>query len=400
MISFDIIEKLIAASDARPVTVNVEACLNAKHKDRACAKCLGCPTDAITLVEGTRVELNAQRCIECGLCAAVCPTRAFTASGANDGALLDSVASDAHIEFACPRATTTRTPNSTRVTPVNCLARLSSDLLVALAVEHESIWLNDAPCSKCPIGERTHPYIVALIDAAERLLAAWKRTDVLRLYSVAESQLIEPRAITRDAQSVVALSRRELFSFLRGNLGRAAGLVVAASMGTQPKPASANVKPVDRALTRLGAAYDAHIASERFATIAVAASCTACGLCAKRVACPANAIEFRTDAGYFVLGFHARRCLGVDCGLCQLICPVDAIELTPGVSAQALFATSAQTLRSGALTLCNKCYTPFALEPGMLTCPMCRAAEAKRNTLLNDLFKKKFAADNQDQNLS
>ncbi len=394
MISFDIIEKLIAASDARPVTVNAEACLNAKHKDRACAKCLGCPTDAITLVEGTRVELNAQRCIECGLCAAVCPTRAFTASGANDGTLLDGVASDARIEFACPRATTTRTQNIARVTPVNCLARLSSDLLVALAAEHESIWLNDAPCSKCPIDERTHPHIVALIDAAERLLAAWKRTDVLRLYSVAESQLIEPRAITRGAQSVAALSRRELFSFLRGNLGRAAGLVVAASMGNQPKPASAHVKPVDRALTKLGAAHDEHIATERFATIAVAASCTACGLCAK--ICPANAIEFRSDGGYFVLGFFARRCLGVDCGLCQLICPVDAIELTPGVAAHALSAPATQTLRSGALTLCNKCYTPFALEPGMLTCPMCRAAEAKRNTLLNDLFKKKFAADNRD----
>jgi NAD-dependent dihydropyrimidine dehydrogenase PreA subunit len=387
MLNLDIIQNLIASNDAQPVQVNPARCLNARHKARQCEKCLACPTDAISLISGARVELDARRCVECGLCASVCPAHAFTPNGSSDDAILDAVAEYSNIEFACKRAVETRVPNAERVMTLACLARLSSDLLIAAAAEHANVWLNDSLCAECPLGKRAHPQIVALIDAAKHLLAAWNREQIIKPYTDAE--LASPRRLTRARASGAEMSRREMFSFFRDHVGRAAGMVVAASLGRArvAKPqAAAETQSLERALMKLGKPLSEYIADTRFATIEVAASCTACRVCA--ILCPTRAIEYRETEGYFVLAFHARACLGAECGLCQIACQANALKLTPGAARDALESREEHILRAGALTICGKCQTPFATEPGEINCPMCRAAEAKYKMLMKDILNK------------
>lgn len=367
--------------------VDPARCLNARHKARKCDKCLACPTDAITLAGGTRVELDARRCVECGLCAAVCPSHAFTPNGSNDDTILDAVAEYANIEFVCKRATETRAPNIERVMTVACLARLSSDLLIAAAAEHSSVWLNDSLCAECPIGKRTHPQIVALIDAARHLLAAWNRDQTIKHYT--GEVLASPRPLTRAGASGAEMSRREMFSFFRDNIGRAAGMVVAASLGSTNAAKTheaGETQPLERALAKLGKPPGEYVAAARFATIEVAASCTACRVCA--IMCPTRAIEYRETGGYFVLAFTTRACLGAECGLCQIVCQVNAVKLAPGVTRDALDSREERVLRAGSLTICGKCQVPFATEPGEINCPLCRATEAKYKTLMRDILKK------------
>lgn len=380
-------EKMIAASNARPVHANAAACLNAKHKDRHCDVCLACPTDAIRL-NGLQVELDAARCVECGLCAAVCPTGVFTTNGASDDAILNAAASFANIEFACPQTKqgdAARAPNIEGVQSIACLARLSPEFLAALAAEHNSVWLNDSPCAECPMGARAHRHILAARDATKRLLAAWNRSNAVHCYTDPGAELGESRRVPCLSNERKPMSRRDFFLFFSGNVGRAAGAAATGVSNTPFSSAALQDKPLARALTKLGAPQTEFVASERFATIHVAEACTACGLCAK--ICPTHAMQFRTDGGYFVLAVQPRICLGAACNLCELICPVDASTLTPGVARDALMTNEPQTLRSGALTVCGKCYTPFAIEPGQLLCPMCRDAEAKRDALVYDLFK-------------
>lgn len=391
MLNLDVIEKLIAAHDAAPVRVNAAACLNAKHKARKCRECLVCPTDAIRL-NGAHVAPDAARCVECGLCASVCPTAVFTVQE-SAVALLDAVAPYAHIEFACPHKPdlgTTRAPHVEGVQSVKCLARLSSELLVALAAEHAHVWLDDSPCAKCPIGARAHPYILAARDAAKRLLAAWHRDDTLRCYTDPDAGLSAyARRVPRVRAKNQALSRREFFSFFTRNAGYVVSTAVATALGNPPEASPSAAEsvehPLARALTKLGTPQTEHIASERLATIQVAASCTACGVCAK--ICPTRAMQFRTDARYYVLAVQPHTCLGTACNLCQLICPVDALTLTAGVAASALATREPQTLRSGALTVCSRCYASFAMEPGQVLCPICRASERRQHSLALDLFQ-------------
>jgi ferredoxin len=384
VLNLDALEKLLGSDDA-PIRLNGALCINLRHKERACAKCVACPTDAITIT-GTRVEFDANKCVACGLCAAVCPTNAFTTQQ-TDGAILDAFGDAAPIEFACKRASGTRAPNVAGVMTLTCLARMSPDLLTALGAEHARVWLNDAPCAACPIGARTHPQIVAMVDAATHLLAAWNRGDALKRYTESETELIETRALQRAGDAEI--SRREMFSFFKSNLGRAAGLVVAASLGDATKSnASAPVNTMERARARLGAPTSEYVASARFATLEVAAYCTACGLCAK--ICPSKAIEFRSKEGYFVLGFEPPKCIGVECSLCKMICPAHAITLSPGATREDVNARDQKVLRAGSLTVCVKCFTPFATEPGESFCPACRAIEANAKTLANELFKKRI----------
>jgi len=64
--------------------------------------------------------------------------------------------------------------------------------------------------------------------------------------------------------------------------------------------------------------------------------------------------------------------------------------LSPGATREDVNARDQKVLRAGSLTVCVKCFTPFATEPGESFCPMCRAAEADAKTLANELFKKRI----------
>ncbi len=391
MLPLDLIAKLTAATSAEPVRVTATACLNTQHKDRRCTLCLACPTNAIQLHD-TQVAFDETRCVECGLCAAVCPTRVF-APRENDAAILNAVVSYASLEFACARKTElgfTRAPEVSAVRQVNCLARLAPEVLIGLAVEHPTIWLNDTPCAQCPIGS-AHTQIVAARDAANRVLVAWERSAV-HCYSDAGGAaplLGEPRRVPRAIGKTEQVSRREFFSMFSRNLGRAAGTVVASALGTRPTDeadtAISTRQFLARATAKLGAPKMARVPSERFATVQVSAACYACGLCAK--ICPTHALEFRVDTGYYVLAAQTRDCLGEACGLCKLFCSVKAITLTPGIAAESLHARDATHLRAGDLTVCGKCTQPFAVEPGEILCPPCRAERRNRAALMDEIRK-------------
>lgn len=381
--NFETLEKLLGAYEQAPIRVESTRCLNLRHKARACDACHACPADAIRFDDRAPVALDETKCVACGLCVSVCPSSAFSATP-NDSAILDTLAAYPHVEFACKRAKQTRAPQIERVMTLTCLARLSGDLLFALGAEHSRVWLNDAPCVECPIGARTHPHIVALAQAARRTLAAWQRDARIMRYAEADAELGAPRELA--ASHTQPLSRRELFSFLRGNLGRAAGIAVAASLNVTPSHADAT-PALDRALAKLGAPANDCVASECFATVRVSAACTACGLCAKQ--CPTRAIEFRNDGGYFVLGFQAHRCFGIECRICQLICPANAVTLEPGIASVALQSREQIVLRAGQLALCVKCQTPFAQVENETQCSVCRNAKPRYSDLVRDLFKPK-----------
>ncbi len=340
--------------------------------------CLACPADALHL-DGARVEFDPARCVNCGLCAAVCPTDVFEVDGTTDAGLLNAAAKFGAIEFACPRREdfeNTRAPEVEELFSVPCLGGLSTELMMALAAEHPRIWLDDSHCATCPIGARTHPHIRAAVDAANEFLKAWNRSGAVRTCTEAAAELEQqPRALSHGAPQRV--SRRQFLSLFTLNAGRAAAATMAHSLSLSPADEAA--KPMEtifaRALAKLGAPANEHVQGARVATIQVTEACTACGLCAK--VCPTRAIGFQADAERFALTVAPRECLGTNCDLCELICPVDALALVPGITRDALFAGHARMLQEGKMAECARCGIPIASRPGQDLCYVCQDAEKK-----------------------
>lgn len=86
--------------------------------------------------------------------------------------------------------------------------------------------------------------------------------------------------------------------------------------------------------------------------------CIACAACA--VACPANAIQMKTDAkdGNITWEICYGRC--IFCGRCEEVCPVHAIELTSEFELAVMTKDDLYEQAHYSLATCKSCGKPFA----------------------------------------
>ena len=176
------------------VTAQPALCLNHRHHAAGCTQCVtDCPVDAIALVDGAPVS-DAETCIRCGLCLQTCPTSVFSQPNPAEAQLLAIVAHQpaSAILLVCPIHSTpsqSTAPVDLIVQHRRCLAALSIDQVLALSqAGARTVWLDDQPCTSCPLGvaqARLHK----TITSANTLLQAFGRPATLTLCSTHAAQL-------------------------------------------------------------------------------------------------------------------------------------------------------------------------------------------------------------------
>jgi ferredoxin len=371
-----------------------ELCLNQRHKGTGCSLCVDhCPTGAIQLT-GNRPALDPDLCVQCGTCLVICPTEVFSQTNLPELTLtltFQHLPPAAPLELVCPLRSPlaeTQAPVVALVRHPRCLASLSIPHLLDLSNRGErSIWLDDSLCVDCPFVV-CHNLLCRSVAGANELLSAFGRPPALALHTThAELLLSEPATRPLLDGMKPQLSRRGFFGALRQmgqeRMGRA--LVEEAPPMLQPAVVvderlprrlphsrkellallttlTVDSPPPDESLLSLE--------SLPFASVAVDADvCSACGLCARF--CPTGALAFVVENPCFQLGFQPATC--IDCEICVVVCPEDAIQIGDRVVTATLVSLAFQSLHSGELASCYQCGVSTTVDgTNRPLCSVCR----------------------------
>jgi Pyruvate/2-oxoacid:ferredoxin oxidoreductase delta subunit len=342
-----------------------EFCINRRQRRYTCTVCSDlCPYGVFSLKAGETVQWKY--CVDCGLCAALCPSRCFLPSPSGQRSLTEGIDLKRPVSFVCRKKTGEEGQH------VRCLAAVPWEYLAYLAL-HTELVLYTGACGDCD-----HP------EWAERVE---EQLGCLRNFLGEERWKRQVHVLTEGHYEIPAqeepekeFSRRELFSGLKKRaakgLYRAAEkrlpfLTDEASDGMQYRRVLARAVQEEQKLAAelhpQEKPPDYGVSLPRFNT-----ACYGCGICEKL--CPHQAIEIGPETdGSRLIFLTPWKCTG--CELCRHVCPYGGITEMHTVRAPRL--TQLALVRVPSVS-CERCGTAVPPDSDPPLCPACAAKAARR----------------------
>lgn len=350
--------------------VEEELCINLRGRRMHCTACGdGCPSGALNLTPDN-VMLDAALCTGCNSCLPRCPAGALRSTAFVPERFLRALSVHGPTHLHCR---VSEDGGGGIVIP--CHGVLDARLLAAARGEGVTE-LSLHGLNRC--GECGHGDVRAYIGEVVAQLADW-------LGMAAPSLDLDPPSghggddIRQDYQDQPHMDRR---AFLR--FGGAKGLTRAVEwllpgLATDEEDEEAlpffqaddypqRVSPYQQALVARARRVPWHAGRALpFSMRHVADSCSVCLSCGER--CPTGALRGDATAATRILGFDPAAC--TDCGLCESLCPEQALLAEPLHDPAALEA-GRTALRSMEQRLCRQCGSPFPTTAQSDLCHLCR----------------------------
>lgn len=308
------------------LAVHPERCVRVRNRHASCVRCAeACTSGALSLRDGA-LTVNEALCVGCGTCATVCPTCAIEARHPVDGELLAAahraLRAGREAVFACHRAFEQAPAACAAAGAIElaCLSRMEESLAMRLFADGaQCVRLLHGACEGCP-RENGFASVKLVRDTVDSLLETWGLNceyDVQQVGSevkVAAADAAAPQHVATGGIRAASAFRKPAHVQADGTLPhfvplrRHALLDALADLGNPVRP------DLD---TRLWG----HVSIDMSA-------CRSCKMCA--VFCPTGALQkYVGEDGHGGVEHYPAEC--VHCGLCQDICPVQAITSSTAV---------------------------------------------------------------------
>ncbi|MBE2249698.1 MAG: 4Fe-4S binding protein [Myxococcus sp.] len=334
------------------------ACVRARSRAAACRACVdACPTHAISLLgprESVKVDLAA--CTACGQCQPVCPTGAF--SGVVEVGAFVAAAGPA---LAC--------------TASFCLASLSSEDFVTLALKHGAVTVDGAGCQAC---KATRPVVAERIEQANAFVSAagFEARLVVSVRPRAREAEAPPAPTAKAENSRRALLRRFVPGLVEQPAVKPPLALAPVGVGVV-EPARLKARPLPERRVRLLEALaqatavrapDALDAAQLDFSSSKALNLTTCTGCLQCVsACPTGALT--ASRAQDAVHFDASRC--VKCRTCHDACEPGALTVSRRFETADFVAARVVELGRFVVKDCGECGARFKYDGGDALCPRC-----------------------------
>ena len=359
------------------IKLEASRCIRSLSKESGCNKCeVICPTDAIVIASNPLPSINFSACVACGACDGVCPNEAFPLDDFSPTDFFFDFVEEQNGGFISCRKN------------VPCIAALSVEYIISIAVLKKRIILDMGHCDSCEIASTCYPQIIKNYEEAEYLLEAMQSDAKIKLQNVAYEpkekvehsdrrdflrsiNLATVAKTSREFENEVKKATDELVEHILQKADIA--LLRQKRIPQKRKIFFTAIKRVKK--PSVYHVVDAKEVSFTSQKLMDKQTCTACQMCYR--VCPTGALS--SDIKNSKIDFDPFLC--IKCNTCHDVCEPNALTLSPSYNIKEFFEPTVQNLISFNVRRCDECNMVFSTNSDDKLCYRCKIEDEQANEL-------------------
>jgi ferredoxin len=325
-------EKIIETATSRmePIALNHQRCSRVRSHLGKCSKCIECcPVEGI-IIKNSKIELN-DNCIQCGLCASVCPTGAISIQEPTELNLYNYIEEEGKLDNTVILTCKHNDDISKSVFKVPCLGGLTLEFLLGIdTLPFEiNVIFSQAKCKECIVKSGIDLYLnnikkIKRIEEDLNLLGG----------SIKNTEKVPKVKTRKTSTEEIDNERREFLFSIFKSVKKLPNTAIKYVLGTNDdddeKSNAIVASPTVKKYPILGKVFSKIKGEELinseiidYSKPSLVGTCTFCRACT--MLCPMGALKYIEKGDKLSLFLLRDACSG--CGLCVEVCYYGALEL-------------------------------------------------------------------------